>query len=278
MSKQRTIRNLTIGGAAAAALALGATTPASAGTPVAEPDSFTSAFVVNATPDQVISNAGAVTPGEPGATGTFEFRINSDLEIICYDITLTGVTGGYQSPAATATHIHEAALGQPGPPRISFPNPAPVNGDEALRNSSGCLQGPFVTGLPGADGVTDTGTGFSLAQIEANPAGFTGDSHTTAFAAGVVRGQLAAVPLPGGESPEPSPEPSTPAPAPSPSTEAPAPTPGAGNGTGTGNGSGTDRLAETGVEPGELAGLVFGGLAIAAGAGLVIARRRATRA
>ena len=270
MSKQRTIRNLTIGGAAAAALALGATTPAAAETAVPEPATFTSAFVVNATPGEVIGTNGASAPGETGAAGVFEFRINSDLEIICYDITLTDVTGAYQSMAKTSTHIHEAAFGASGPPRIAFPDPAPVNGDEALRNSSGCLQGPFTTGI--VNNGVDTGTGFTLAQIEANPAGFTGDSHTANFVPGVVRGQLAAVPLPGGESPAPSPEPSAPAPAPSPSTQAPAP--GAGNGSGTG----TDRLAETGVQPGEIAGFVFGGLAIAAGAGLVIARRRATRA
>ena len=272
MSKQRTIRNLTIGGAAAAALALGATTPAAAETAVPEPDSFTSAFVVNATPGEVIGTNGAPAPGETGAAGVFEFRINSDLEIICYDITLTGVTGGYQSMAKTATHIHEAASGASGPPRIAFPDPAPVNGDEALRNSSGCLQGPFTTNI--VNNGVDTGTGFTLAQIEANPAGFTGDSHTANFVPGVVRGQLTAVDLPVDPepTPAPTPDPTTPAPAPSPSTQAPAP------GAGDGSGTGTDRLAETGVEPGELAGFVFGGLAIAAGAGLVIARRRATRA
>lgn len=268
MSKQRTIRNLTIGGAAAAALALGATTPASAAVEVPEPDSFTSAFTVNAGPDAVIANDGTPTPGQPDATGTFQFRINSDLEIICYDITLTGVSGDYQSPADTATHIHEAAVGQPGPPRIAFPNPAPIG--EGPRTSSGCLQGPFTTGVNGPDGVTDTGTGFSLAQIEANPAGFTGDSHTTAFPAGVVRGQLEVAELPVDPAPEPAPVDPAPEPAPSepalPETQAP------------GDDDEPRALAETGVEPGELAGFAFGGLAIAAGAGLVIARRRATRA
>jgi hypothetical protein len=34
------------------------------------------------------------------------------------------------------------------------------------------------------------GAGFSLKQIEANPAGFFTDSHTALFVAGVVRGQL----------------------------------------------------------------------------------------
>lgn len=187
-------RTLTIGSIAGAALALTAVAaPASAETEVPEPDSFTSAFTVMATPDQVINNDGVATPGQPGAAGEFTFRINSELEIICYDITLTGVSGDYQSPAKTATHIHQAAVGQAGPPRIAFPNPAPVG--DGPRTSSGCLQGPFTTGVM-ANGA-DTGTGFTLAQIEANPAGFTGDSHTVSFPAGVVRGQLTQVPVGG---------------------------------------------------------------------------------
>jgi len=192
MTKKTSARLLTFGALTAAAV-LAVSTPAHADTDVAEPASFTSAFTVMATPDQVINNDGAVTPGQPGASGTFTFRINSDLEIICYDIRLEGVSGDYQSPAKTATHIHQAAVGQPGPPRIAFPNPAPVG--DGPRTSSGCLQGPFTTGVM-ANGV-DTGDGFTLAQIEANPAGFTGDSHTVDYAAGVVRGQLAAVPVGG---------------------------------------------------------------------------------
>lgn len=161
---------------------------------VERPDEFTSAFSVMATPDQVINADGEVSPGEEGATGDFMFWINSEEEVICYEITLTGVTGDYESPADTATHIHEAAAGEPGPPRLAFPNPEPV-GDEP-RTSSGCMAGPFTTGVEGDDGA-DTGEGFSLAEIEANPAGFTGDSHTEEFADGVVRGQLAQVPLDG---------------------------------------------------------------------------------
>ncbi|MEX0151176.1 CHRD domain-containing protein [Microbacterium sp. LMI1-1-1.1] len=193
MTKKTYARPLTIGALAGAAMLAVGVAPAHAETEVAEPSEFTSAFTVMATPDQVINNDGVATPGESGATGTFTFRINSDEEIICYDIRLEGVSGDYQSPAKTATHIHEAAAGQPGPPRIAFPNPAPVG--DGPRTSSGCLQGPFTTGVQ-ANGV-DTGEGFSLAEIEANPAGFTGDSHTTAFPAGVVRGQLSAIPVGG---------------------------------------------------------------------------------
>ncbi|MFN3948976.1 CHRD domain-containing protein [Microbacterium sp.] len=192
MTKKTYARPLMIGALAGVAM-LAVGMPAHAETEVAEPSEFTSAFTVMATPDQVINNDGVAAPGESGATGTFTFRINSEQEIICYDIRLEGVTGDYQSPAKTATHIHEAAVGQPGPPRIAFPNPAPVG--DGPRTSSGCLQGPFTTGVL-ADGV-DTGEGFSLAEIAANPAGFTGDSHTVTSPAGVVRGQLSAIPVGG---------------------------------------------------------------------------------
>ena len=188
MSDRRSIRAIAIGGVAATALAMTAPVVAHAATDVAEPAEFTSAFVVTATADQVVSNDGVATPGQEGATGRFEYRVNADEEIICFAIRLTGVTGDYQSPAETATHIHEAATGQPGPPRIAFPNP--VDDGSGVRVSEGCLQGPFTTGVLDAQGV-DTGEGFSLAELEANPAGFTSDAHTVDFTAGVVRGQLA---------------------------------------------------------------------------------------
>lgn len=103
-----------------------------------------------------------------------------------------GVTGPYDSPAVTATHIHEAAEGRAGPPRIAFPNPEPADsGPEVIKRSAGCIQGPFTTGIT-ADGGADTGTGFTLAQIEANPNGFFTDSHTVVSTPGVVRAQLQA--------------------------------------------------------------------------------------
>ena len=200
MPNQRTpsrtaTRFLTLGGVATAtAIAvLGAAAPASAETAVDAPASFTSAFTVMATPDQVLNADGVATPGPAGASGTFDFRVNSDLDIICYDITVSGISGDYQSPAKTATHIHAAAAGAAGPPRIAFPNPAPVG--DGPRTSAGCLQGPFTTGVL-ANGA-DTGTGFTLAQLEADPAGFAADTHTVANPAGAVRGQLVRVPVGG---------------------------------------------------------------------------------
>jgi hypothetical protein len=148
---------------------------------------FTSIYNITATPDQVIGAMGPA-PGQPGARGQFNYAINSKTDTICYDITLTGVTGEYQSAARTATHIHEAAKGAAGPPRIAFPNPGPIT--DGVRRSVGCLTGPFVTGIMAADNVTDTGAGFTVAEIEANPAGFFTDSHTALFVPGVVRGQM----------------------------------------------------------------------------------------
>lgn len=79
---------------------------------------FDAEYVVKATPDQVIANSGVPTPGEHGARGLFKYGINIAENVICYNITLSGVTGEYQSPAITATHIHEGVKGKPGPPRL----------------------------------------------------------------------------------------------------------------------------------------------------------------
>ena len=75
-------------------------------------------YVIKASPDQVIANSGVPTPGESGARGLFKYGINIAENTICYNITLSGVTGQYQSPAITATHIHEGVKGKPGPPRL----------------------------------------------------------------------------------------------------------------------------------------------------------------
>lgn len=190
------ITRLAVGSATVTAAAMVAVAaPASADNdPVDEPDSFTSMFTSTATPDQVIDPEGNPAPGEPGASGIFNYRINSELEIICWDITLTGVTPPYESMARTATHIHEVVAAGSGPPRLVFPDPQDT-GDGTL-NSNGCMKGPFTTGLPD-DAGNDTGTGFTLAQIEANAAGYYTDTHTSANVPGAVRGQLMEVPMGG---------------------------------------------------------------------------------
>lgn len=165
------------------ALALTVGTATAQDSSVPEPDSFTSAFRVTLSPDQVVDMEGAATPGESGATGTYDLRLNSDEEIVCYSIRTTGVTEPFRSPARTATHVHEAADGVSGPVRIVFPNPAGGS-------SEGCLKVPVVAGVPA--GGPDAGAGFSLKEIEADPTGYYADIHTQMNAAGALRGQFGA--------------------------------------------------------------------------------------
>lgn len=163
--------------------------PAAAAGDANGPFSFSSTMLTNATPEQVVDGT-TPTGGLAGASGTFNFGLNSATDTICYNITLNNFQGDFASPAVTATHIHEAAAGQSGPPRIAFPNPVAV-GDPAagVMSTAGCITGPFTTGvmMEGAD----TGAGFTVAQIEANPAGFFADTHSSLAMPGAVRGQLA---------------------------------------------------------------------------------------
>ena len=101
---------------------------------------FTSTYHIEATPDQVVNGTDnpTFTGGLEGASGFYDFGINADLDFICYSIKLVGFRGEYQSPAKTATHVHAAAKGKNGPPRIAFPNPT---GDGHERYSRGCLSG-----------------------------------------------------------------------------------------------------------------------------------------
>lgn len=150
---------------------------------------FSSQHEVAAVPEEVVDGTTA-TGGLAGASGEFRFGLSTALNMICYNITLRGFTGDFASPASTATHIHEAARGASGPPRIAFPDPQPLpGGDPAVRHSAGCLQGPFLTGLL-VDGV-DSGEGFHVSMIEANPAAFMADTHSSLALPGAVRGQLA---------------------------------------------------------------------------------------
>ncbi|OAK96747.1 hypothetical protein IQ06DRAFT_46718 [Phaeosphaeriaceae sp. SRC1lsM3a] len=148
---------------------------------------FTSMQAINAVPEEVV-NGTEPTGGLAGASGTFHFGINSAQNMICYNITLHNFQGEFDSPATTATHIHEAAKGASGPPRIAFPNPEPVGTDAVVRNSAGCLKGPFTTGVM-VEGK-DSGEGFHVSMIEANPAAFMADTHSSLALPGAVRGQL----------------------------------------------------------------------------------------
>ncbi|KAH7245895.1 hypothetical protein BKA59DRAFT_454954 [Fusarium tricinctum] len=149
------------------------------------PFTFTSTYEITATPNQVVDAENKFTGGLKNSHGLFKYGINSHEDIICFNITLYGFRGEYESLANTATHIHEGVKGKAGPPRIAFPNPV---GNDKVRNSVGCLKGPFRTGIK-ANGQ-DTGIGFTVAQIEKNPAKFFTDSHSSLAVPGAFRGQL----------------------------------------------------------------------------------------
>lgn len=170
--------------AAVTAVGIGALAlPAQADTQVPRPDSFTSTFTVQASSAEVAADLS----GDSQASASFVLELNSELDVLCYSITTRGVTPPYESPARTATHLHEAPAGKSGPPRIAFVDPS--SGDEdAPRTSAECVQGPFTSGVT-ADGA-DTGAGFTVAELEADPAAYYVDIHTTQFPGGALRGQL----------------------------------------------------------------------------------------
>jgi hypothetical protein len=71
-----------------------------------------------------------------------------------------------------------------------FPDPEPENsGADVEKVSKGCMTGPFTTGV--VVNGTDTGVGFSLKEIEADPKAYYVDAHTVNFVPGVHRGQMA---------------------------------------------------------------------------------------
>ncbi|KAJ1333133.1 CHRD domain-containing protein [Microdochium nivale] len=153
------------------------------------PFDFTSTFDIVATPEQVVNATNAYTGGLPGAIGYFNFGLSAPDDVICYNITLVGFRGDYQSLAKTSTHIHQSAPGLSGPPRIAFPNPEPVGGpDSNIRRSIGCLKGPFETGIKAND--VDTGVGFTIKMLEENPSAFNADTHSSLAVPGAVRGQF----------------------------------------------------------------------------------------
>lgn len=154
-----------------------------------EPDSFTSTFTVLATPDQVVGQNGII-PGQPCASAVFTLRINSELDILCYNVTTFQLHPPYKSAARTATHIHQEKTGLTGPPRIALKNPDVELGN-GYRSSAECIRAPFVTGINSTDGI-DTGSAskFVLKSIEANPSDFAVDIHTCACISGAVRGTI----------------------------------------------------------------------------------------
>lgn len=101
-------------------------------------------FAVELGSDEVVDG------GTESATGTAELVLDPNEEVICFHISVCRVTPPYESPANTATHIHEAEEGEAGPPVVVFPDPRPRDPNaDGRRSSSGCLPGElaFETGV-----------------------------------------------------------------------------------------------------------------------------------
>ncbi|KAI4768139.1 hypothetical protein D6D17_06776 [Aureobasidium pullulans] len=160
-----------------------AATPAKYPEAVSSPSKLTSYYGVKATPDQIVN--GTTPTGDFADTSSlFKVGIGSELNLICYNFEIYKFHGEYQSPAASATQIHEAAKGASGSPRIALPNLIYVG--NGVRRSVGCQQSPFKTGLL-ANGK-DTADGLHISLIEKNPAGIFADTQSSFAVPGAVRG------------------------------------------------------------------------------------------
>ena len=105
--------------------------------------------------------AEAPGPGDPDGSGTADLRVNPGAERVCVDLFVQDIA------TATAAHIHEAPVGEPGP--VVVPLAAPSNG-----TSSGCYS-----------------VERELARdILKNPGDYYVNVHNAQFSAGAVRGQL----------------------------------------------------------------------------------------
>ena len=100
---------------------------------------------------------------EPNASGTAILRFRRDAQLICYRLTVKGVT----LPTVGA-HIHRGATGTNGPVIVPFEPPGTTG------TSAGCTETPAAT----------------IDEILANPAGFYVNIHTRQHPGGAIRAQL----------------------------------------------------------------------------------------
>jgi hypothetical protein len=105
--------------------------------------------------------AEAPGPGDPDGSGTATFQLNQGQGEICFELTVSDID------PATASHIHIAPVGAPGP--VVVPLTAPTSG-----SSSGCV-------AAAAD---------LIKAIRQNPENYYVNVHNAAFPGGAVRAQL----------------------------------------------------------------------------------------
>lgn len=104
----------------------------------------------------------APNPGDEDGTGSATITLDAAAGEVCFELTVEGIE------SATASHIHQAAVGVAGPVVVPL-EPAPAEG-----SSSGCVS---------ADPAV-------IEQIAADTSGFYVNVHNAEFPDGAVRGQL----------------------------------------------------------------------------------------
>lgn len=107
--------------------------------------------------------AEAPGPGDPDGSGTATITLNPGHEEVCWEIQVTGIT-----LPATAAHIHEAPVGEPGPVVV------PLSAPDASGAASGCT----------------TVTRDEILEIIQHPAEYYVNVHNADYPAGALRGQL----------------------------------------------------------------------------------------
>ena len=120
-------------------------------------------FTVQLDGHQECSAPGVCNTGDQDGTGTATIWVNAGQERVCWEIHVSNIT-----LPATAAHIHDAPVGQPGP--IDVPLSAP----DASGNSVGCV---------------DLDRDEAL-EIITDPVTYYVNVHNSDFPAGAVRGQM----------------------------------------------------------------------------------------
>src|SRR5262245_22632481 len=102
-------------------------------------------------------------PGDPDGAGTATVTLNYGQGTVCWEINVSGIT-----LPATAAHIHEAPVTDPGPVVV------PLSGPDASGSSSGC-------------NIVDR---EEIKEIIQHPEEYYVNVHNADFPAGALRGQL----------------------------------------------------------------------------------------
>ena len=100
-------------------------------------------------------------PGDSNGTGTVTLTIKPATGEVCYDLTVANMQ------EATAAHLHEGAVGQEGPVKVSLEAPKTGTAQGCTRVEAALLQ-----------------------TLLENPANYYVNVHNAEFPKGAVRGQL----------------------------------------------------------------------------------------